>query len=106
LVLTDAEPAGEAVRERARALLRSAQVLGAPAVAILGARVGADIPLALTPAGRLASPEANRLSPVTESLLGAMVPLQLLALELAMARGRNPDAIGRDDPRQAAAAEA
>ena len=33
-------------------------------------------------------------------------PLQLVAERLARARGMNPDSIGRDDPRQAAAADA
>ena len=37
---------------------------------------------------------------------GAAVPIQLLAERLARARGTNPDTIGREDPRQAAAAEA
>jgi fructoselysine-6-P-deglycase FrlB-like protein len=36
--------------------------------------------------------------------LAVVVPLQLLAERLARARGTNPDRIGRDDPRQAAAA--
>lgn len=106
LICTDAEPAGEAVRERARAALRSAQILGMPAVAILGARVGPEIPLRLTRAGRLTVPEANQIRPDTEAILGATIPLQLLAERLARARGRNPDPIGRDDPRQAAAADA
>jgi len=106
LICTDAEPDGEAVRERARAALRSAQVLGMPAVAILGARVGPEVPLELTPAGRLTSPEANQIRPDAEAILGAAIPLQLLAERLARARGRNPDPIGRDDPRQAAAADA
>jgi fructoselysine-6-P-deglycase FrlB-like protein len=106
LILTEAEPEGEPVRERARAALRSARSLAMPAVAILGARVGADIPLELTPGGRLTAPESNRIRPIPEALLGTAIPLQLLAERLARARGRNPDPIGRDDPRQAAAAEA
>jgi glutamine---fructose-6-phosphate transaminase (isomerizing) len=106
LICTDAEPAGQATRERASAALRSASILGMPAAAILGARVGPDIPSGLTPAGRLTAPEANRLRPDAESILGAMVPLQLLAERLARARGRDPDPIGRDDTRQAEAAEA
>ena len=89
-----------------RAALRSAQVLGMPAVAILGARVGPEVPLELTPAGRLTAPEATQIRPDAEAILGAAIPLQLLAERLARARGRNPDPIGRDDPRQAAAADA
>jgi glucosamine 6-phosphate synthetase-like amidotransferase/phosphosugar isomerase protein len=38
--------------------------------------------------------------------LGAAIPLQLLAERLARARGTNPDTLGREDPRQAAAADA
>jgi len=38
--------------------------------------------------------------------LASVVPLQLLTERLARARGTNPDAIGREDPRQAAAASA
>jgi glucosamine--fructose-6-phosphate aminotransferase (isomerizing) len=106
LICTDAEPAGEAVREPARAVLRSAQMLGMPAAAILGARVGPEVALELTQAGRLTAPEANQVRPDAEAILGAAIPLQLLAERVARARGRNPDPIGRDDPRQAAAAEA
>ncbi len=106
LLLTDAEPAGEPVRERARAVLRSAAALGMPAAAILAPRVGPTIPAELTGAGRLDAPEANRLPAVIEAILSTALPLQLLAEHLARARGRNPDPIGRDDPRQAAAADA
>ncbi len=106
LVLTDAEPAGASVRERARAVLRSAAALGMPAAAILAPRVGTAIPGELTTAGRLNAPEANRLPPLIEAVLSCALPLQLLTERLARARGRNPDPIGRDDPRQAAAGEA
>ena len=106
LICTDAEPDGEAVRERARAVLRSAQILGMSVASILGARVGPEIPLVLTKAGRLTAPEANHVRPDAEAILGAAIPLQLLAERLARAKGRNPDPIGRDDPLQAAAAEA
>jgi glutamine---fructose-6-phosphate transaminase (isomerizing) len=104
VILTDAEPAGEVVRMRARDVLRSAKALDMPAAAIVGARIGAHLPAELAPAGRLTAPEANAVPPLVEALIGAAIPLQLLALHLAMARGRNPDAIGRDDPRQATAA--
>jgi len=106
LILTDREPEGEQVRERALGALQSARILGMPAVGILGARVGPAVPLELTPAGRLTAPEANLIRPASEAILGSAIPLQLLAERLARARGRNPDPIGRDDPRQAAAAHA
>ena len=104
LILTDAEPDGAPVRQRAARVLRAARALAMPAAGILGARLGTEIPQDLTPAGRLIAAEANAMPPLPEALIGCAVPLQLLALELAMARGRNPDAIGRDDPAHAAAA--
>lgn len=104
LILADAEPQGAPVRQRAIRVLRSAEALAMPVAAILGARLGPEIPHDLTPAGRLTAAEANVLPPLAEVLIGCAVPLQLLALQLAMARGHNPDAIGRDDPRHAAAA--
>jgi fructoselysine-6-P-deglycase FrlB-like protein len=106
IILTGGEETDEPYRDRARGLLRAAQAIGMPAAAILGARVGPQVPESLTPAGRMQSPEANRLPPTVESILASAIPLQLIAERLARARGRNPDLIGRDDPRQAAAADA
>ena len=40
---------------------------------------------------------------VSAALLGAAIPIQLLAERLARARRVNPDTLGRDDPAQAAA---
>ena len=106
LVLTDAERWGETIVERSRAVLRSAAALGMPAAAMLGADLGDDVPLALTPAGRLSLPLAGGLPRVVSAALATAIPLQLLAERLARARGTNPDTIGRDDPRQATAADA
>jgi len=106
LVLTDAEGWGEPVIERSRAVLRSAAALGMPAAALLAADLGDDIPLALTAAGRLAVPLAGGLPRTVSAALATAIPLQLLAERLARARGTNPDTIGRDDPRQATAADA
>jgi fructoselysine-6-P-deglycase FrlB-like protein len=106
LILTDAESWGETLVERSRAALRSAAALGMPAAALLAADLGDDLPAALTPAGRLSVPLAGRFSRRVAAALATAIPLQLLAERLARARGRNPDAIGRDDPRQAAAADA
>jgi fructoselysine-6-P-deglycase FrlB-like protein len=106
LVLTDAEGWGEVVIERARAVLRSAAELGMPAAALISADLGDDIPRALTPAGRLSVPLAGGLPRTVAAALATAIPLQLLAERLARARGKNPDSIGRDDPRQAAAADA
>jgi glucosamine--fructose-6-phosphate aminotransferase (isomerizing) len=106
LILTDAEGWGETLLERSRAVLRSAAALGMPAAALLAADLGDDIPLALTPAGRLTVPLAGSLPRTIGAALATAIPLQLLAERLARSRGRNPDTIGRDDPRQAAAADA
>jgi fructoselysine-6-P-deglycase FrlB-like protein len=106
LVLTDGEGRGAVVVERTRAVLRSAAALGMPAAAIVGANLGDDLPLELTPAGRAATPMTSRLPRMVAAAIGAAVPIQLLAERLARARGTNPDTIGREDPRQAAAAEA
>ena len=106
LVLTDAEGWGETVIERSRAVLRSAEILGMPAAALLAADLGDDIPQALTPAERLPIPLAGGLPRTVSAALASAIPLQLLAERLARARGKNPDSIGRDDPRQAAAADA
>lgn len=84
-------------------VLRAAARLGMPSAAILGADIGDEIPRELTPAGRLAVPETRLLAPVPAALLGAAIPLQLLAERLARARGVNPDTLGREDPAQAAA---
>jgi fructoselysine-6-P-deglycase FrlB-like protein len=106
LVLTDAEGWGEPLIERSRAVLRSAAALGMPAAAILAADLGDDIADALTPAGRLSAPLAGGLPRMTGAAIATAIPLQLLAERLARARGKNPDTIGRDDPRQAAAGDA
>jgi len=106
LVLTDAEGWGETLLERARAVLRSAAALGMPSAALLATDLGDNVPLALTPAGRLSVPLAGRLPRLIGAAIATAIPLQLLAERLARARGLNPDSIGRDDPRQAAAADA
>ena len=106
LVLTDAEGWGEPLIERACAVLRSAAALGMPAAALLSATLGDDVPLALTPAGRMTISIASGLPRTVNAALATAVPLQLLAERLARVRGKNPDSIGRDDPRQAAAGDA
>jgi len=106
LFLTDGEGWGETVVERTRAVLRSAAELGMPAAALLAADLGDDIPNALTPAGRMSVPLAGALPRTVAAALATAVPLQLLAEHLARARDLNPDTIGRDDQRQAAAADA
>jgi fructoselysine-6-P-deglycase FrlB-like protein len=106
LLLTDAEARGSEVVERGAAVLRSAAALGMPAAAIVAADLGDDLPSDLTPAGRLAVAISTRVPRSISTMLGVARPLQLVAERLARARGMNPDRIGRDDPRQAAAADA
>jgi glucosamine 6-phosphate synthetase-like amidotransferase/phosphosugar isomerase protein len=96
LVLT--ERAGLAARaKRARQALAAAAALGIRPAAILGADAAALIPEALTPGGRIVVPEAPALPAAVASLLGAAGPLQLVTLEIAAARGTNPDLIRRHE---------
>jgi glucosamine--fructose-6-phosphate aminotransferase (isomerizing) len=106
LVLTDAEARGQLVVDRATAVLRSAAAIGMPAAAVLGADLGDDVAPELSPAGRASVPLTNHLPRAVAAAIGAAIPIQLLAERLARARGTNPDTIGREDPRQAAAADA
>ena len=106
LFLTDADALGAVLVERSLKVLRAVAALGMPTAAILAADLGDDVPLPLTPAGRLAVPLARVLPRGVNAALGSAIPLQLLAERLARARGTNPDTIGRVDPRQAAAADA
>jgi glucosamine--fructose-6-phosphate aminotransferase (isomerizing) len=106
MVLTDAEARGAALVDRALAVLRSAAALGMPAAAIIAADLGDDAPISLTPAGRAAVPLAGRLPRLPALALASAIPAQLVAERLARVRGVDPDTIGRDDPRQAAAADA
>jgi glutamine---fructose-6-phosphate transaminase (isomerizing) len=77
---------------RARVALRACARIGIACAAITTDPGLAD----LAPAGVLTVPEADGLPAATAALLGAAVPLQLLTLELAHARGTNPDLIRRE----------
>jgi len=106
MVLTDPEGRGSAVLDRALAILRSAAALSMPAAAIVAADLGDNVPRDLTPAGRIIVPLAGHLPRIESTILGSAIPIQQLAERLARARSINPDPIGRDDPRMAAAADA
>jgi fructoselysine-6-P-deglycase FrlB-like protein len=106
LVLTDGEARGAVVVERATAMLRSAAALQMPAAAIVAADLGDDLPRQLTPAGRATVPLTSHLPRVVAAALGAVIPMQLFAERLARTHGVNQDTLGREDPRQAAAADA
>jgi glucosamine 6-phosphate synthetase-like amidotransferase/phosphosugar isomerase protein len=77
---------------RARIALQACARIGIACAAITTDAGLAD----LAPAGILTVPEANGLPAAAAALLGAAVPLQLLTLELAHARGTNPDLIRRE----------
>jgi glucosamine--fructose-6-phosphate aminotransferase (isomerizing) len=105
LILTD-PAAAEARNTRARQALAAAAATGIRTGAILSAGASAAIPAALTPAGRIVVPDAPASdSSAAACLFGAAGPLQLVTLEVAAARGTNPDPIRRDDPVYLRAAE-
>ncbi len=104
LILTDGDGRGVDLRERAATVLRAAAALGMPSV-VLGSAEVADVAEAATVGRHLVELDGQLARPVAASL-AVVLPLQLLTERLARARGTNPDTIGRDDPRQAAAASA
>ncbi len=102
--LTDAEGRDMDVRERVATVLRAAAELGMPSV-LIGSSDMAEVAAAASVGSQLVPLDPNVSRPVA-AILGVVTPLQLLTERLARARGTNPDTIGREDPRQAAAAEA
>ena len=107
LVLLLAERVGRDARTaRALGMLRAAREIGLPVGAILADIVALEVDPALTPAGRIAVPDAAGLAGPVGTLLATAVPLQLLTERLAIARGVDPDPIRRDEPRYLAAAAA
>jgi glucosamine--fructose-6-phosphate aminotransferase (isomerizing) len=106
MVLTDAEGRGTALLDRAASVLRAAAALGMPAAVIAAAdRAGAP-ERALASAGWQSVRLEPSLPRIVAATLASVIPLQLLTERLARARGTNPDTIGREDLRQAAAASA
>ena len=103
LVLTAPGHLDGLIRERAARVLAAARALAVPAAAILSAEAAASVPVEETPAGRIVLPRIGRVRGVAASLLGSAVALQLLTERLARARNVDPDTLGREDPRQAAA---
>ncbi len=107
VILLLAEQAARGPRTaRAISVLRACRELDLPVGAILAEVVAEAIDPALTPAGRLAVPDAPTLPAAVAGLLATVTPLQVLAERLAITRGVDPDPIRRDDPRYAAAAAA
>jgi glucosamine--fructose-6-phosphate aminotransferase (isomerizing) len=91
LVMCDRRSA-ESRTARARVALRACARIGIACAAITTDPGLAD----LAPAGVVPVPAADGLPAAAAALLGAAVPLQLLTLELAHARGTNPDLIRRE----------
>jgi glucosamine--fructose-6-phosphate aminotransferase (isomerizing) len=104
LVLLERASLPERAR-RARQALAAAAVTGIRAAAILGSEAASLIPEHLTPAGRIVVADHPGMLGSTAALLGGAGPLQLVTLEVARARGTNPDPIRRDDPVYLRAAE-
>jgi len=99
LVLVLLDRRGRDVRlVRARQALGAARAVGIRCAAILGQDAATAMPADLTPGGRIVVPDDPSLPDALAAVLGAATPLQLVTLEVADARGTNPDAIRRDDP--------
>lgn len=103
VVATDGATTGQLTRERIAAVLEAARLIGIPVAGLFGEEAAGRVVEAATPAGRIVIPAVGRVDGVAASLLGAAIPLQLLAERLARARGVDPDTLGREDPAQAAA---
>jgi fructoselysine-6-P-deglycase FrlB-like protein len=106
MLLTDAEGRGAALLDRAASVLSAAGALGMPAAVIAAAGLAGAPERALASAGWESITLEPSLPRVVAATLASVIPLQFLTERLARARGTNPDTIGREDPRQAAAASA
>ncbi len=95
-VLTD-PGAGPRLLERTRQALAAARLVGARAILIAGPFVPADFASPLLSVPPLRIPPAPALEARAAAMLGAAVALQLLAVDLATARGTNPDLIRREE---------
>ncbi|HET9497704.1 MAG TPA: hypothetical protein VFP83_05200 [Candidatus Limnocylindria bacterium] len=104
VILTDGEGRGADLRERAATVLRAAAALGMPSL-VLGSGDVADVAGRASAGRHLVDLDERLVRPVA-AIVGVVLPLQLLTERLARARGTNPDTLGREDPRQAAAASA
>lgn len=105
LVLTDPS-AGNERSARAAGVLRAAAAIGVRSGAIITRAHAGSIDAGLTPAGRLVVPDAPGMPATIASIVGSVIPLQLLTERLARLRGTNPDPIRRDDPAYLRAADA
>jgi glutamine---fructose-6-phosphate transaminase (isomerizing) len=87
---------------------RAAAAIGIPVAAVLSRTYDTGLGPELTPAGRLVVhlPGTNTLGPDLAALLGGAGALQALTLQLARARGVNPDLIRREEEPYRLAAQA
>jgi glucosamine 6-phosphate synthetase-like amidotransferase/phosphosugar isomerase protein len=104
MLLTDGDRRGEELRDRSANVLKATAALGIPSV-VIGSTDVREVAAAATAGRHLVDLDAA-LPRRVAAAMAVVGPLQLLAERLARARGTNPDPIGRDDPRQAAAASA
>jgi fructoselysine-6-P-deglycase FrlB-like protein len=96
LVLADARSPARRSR-RSEMAARAAAEIGMPVAALVAAELDPQLPPDTTPAGRLVLPPPTGVAEPLAALLGGALALQLLTLELAHARGTNPDLIRREE---------
>lgn len=109
LVVLDDRSDPERVARRVTHVARAAGAIGLPVAALLSDAYDRALAPDLTPAGRLVLglPDAGHLDRGLAALLAGAGALQALTLQLAHARGTNPDLIRREQaPYRAAAAAA
>jgi fructoselysine-6-P-deglycase FrlB-like protein len=104
VLLSDGDRRGADLRDRAASVLRAGAALGMPSV-VIGSTDVREVAQTATAGRHLVDLDAA-LPRRVAAALAVVGPLQLLAERLAESHGVNPDPIGRDDPRQAAAASA
>jgi glutamine---fructose-6-phosphate transaminase (isomerizing) len=104
VILTDGDGRGADLRDRAATVLRAAAALGMVSL-VLGSADVAGVAQQASGGRHLVDLDGQLARPMA-AVLGVVTPLQLLTERLARARGTNPDTLGREDPRQAAAASA
>jgi glutamine---fructose-6-phosphate transaminase (isomerizing) len=105
LILTDRDRRHERVKRAVQAVA-AASTVGVRVAGIVSSEVAEALPADAAPLGRLVVPDAPDLPAPVAALLGSATALQLLTERIARARGTNPDAIRRDDPRYREAAAA
>ena len=106
VAITD-HPERERLARRAAHVARAAAAIGLPVAGLLSDPYDRMLPAELTPAGRLVveRSDLDRLERRLAGLLAGAGALQALSLELAHARGTNPDIIRREGARYRLAAQ-